>query len=110
MSGRKHREKGDRFELSLVKILLEAGIVARRTPLSGATSGTLGGFDISAEVDGRNFRIEAKHHRIGFARLYRWLDPVDLLVVKTDHAEPLAIMTLSKAIELLRASDTEQKS
>ena len=39
MSGKAPRQKGERFERSIVKALGEAGISARRVPLSGSAKG-----------------------------------------------------------------------
>jgi hypothetical protein len=53
---------------------------------------------------GRSHRIECKHHANGFARLYKWLNGVDFLVVRADRSEPLVVMPLASLIEIAKQS------
>lgn len=105
MAGRKHYQKGRRFERQIVNALLEAGLLATRVPLSGAAPGTKA--DVVMPMLGRDYRTEAKHHGQCFKRIYRWLEPVDLLIVRADRARPLAIMPLDLLIDLV--CETEGK-
>jgi Holliday junction resolvase len=50
MSGKSPRQKGDRLERELVKLLEAAGIPAKRVPLSGSARGYPG--DITATLPG----------------------------------------------------------
>src|SRR6266481_5922267 len=104
MSGRKHRQKGDRHERWLVNLLQEAGFAAERTPCSGAKRGSRfgGGYDVTWPLVGRDFMLEAKHHGNGFQRIYRWLDPVDMLIVKADFSADIAILRLSTLIDIAK--------
>lgn len=100
--GRRSRQKGDRNERGLVKALQLAGIAAERTPMSGAVRSTRfgGGYDVSIPLFNEDMKAECKHHGNGFQRLYKWLEPVDILIVRCDHAKPLAILKLDRLLEL----------
>jgi hypothetical protein len=107
--GRRSRQKGDRAERGLVKLLQLAGVAAERTPLSGAVRSTRfgGGYDVSIPLFGRELKSEVKHHANGFARLYKWLAPVDILIVRADHSEPLAVMPLKFLLEVAKAAEAK---
>jgi len=107
MGGRSSKQKGSRNERWLVKLLIEAGFKAERSPLSGALRSEKygGGCDIEVAMFGRPHRIEAKHYANGFQRLYKWLTGVDLLIVRADRSEPLVVMPLSTLIELAKQLD-----
>ena len=107
MAGRASKQKGSRNERGLVKLLLDAGFAAERSPLSGALRSSKygGGCDIEVSLFGRPHRIEAKHHANGFARLYKWLVGVDLLIVRADRSEPLVVMPLSSLIEIAKTAE-----
>ncbi len=102
--GRRSRQKGDRNERGLVKMLQLAGINALRTPLSGAVRSSRfgGGYDVHIPLFGRELRSELKHHANGFQRLYKWLAPVDILVVRADHSEPLVVLPLKLMLDIAR--------
>ncbi len=105
MSGRKHRQKGDRGERSVVNQLLDAGLPAYRCPLSGAAPGKFGGFDVAVSMLGRDIKIECKNHGNGFRRIYQWLAPVDVLMMRADRSEQLVTMRLELFVELVRAAE-----
>jgi Holliday junction resolvase len=107
MAGRASKQKGSRNERTLVKLLIEAGFAAERSPLSGALRSEKfgGGCDVEVPMFGRRHRIEAKHHANGFARLYKWLDGVDFLVVRADRSEPLVVMPLARLIEIAKQAE-----
>ena len=44
-------------------------------------------------------------HANGFARLYKWLIGVDLLVVRADRSEPLVVMPLSTLIAIAKTAE-----
>jgi len=114
MGGRSSKQKGSRNERALVKLLIEAGFAAEPSPLSGALRSEKfgGGCDVVVPLFGRPHRIECKHHANGFARLYKWLIGVDLLVVRADRSEPLVVMPLSSLIEIAKTAEQigEEKS
>jgi Holliday junction resolvase len=104
VSGRKHRQKGNRAERLLVRILRDHGFAAERVPLSGAARGRFGG-DVSLPLLGIDRRVEVKCRGNGFRKLYDWLDGADFLIVKADRREPLAIVPLKLAAEIAAAAE-----
>lgn len=94
--GKASRQKGDRFERAVVKLLNDAGIKAERVPLSGSAGGSFSG-DIKAELFGKPFVIEAKARGDGFKQLYDWLSGRDALVLRADRKEALVVVRLSQA-------------
>jgi len=97
MSGRAPRQKGDRAERAVVKALQEAGIEAKRVPLSGSAKGYPG--DVCALVGGRKVCLEVKA-RADFKTLYGWLQDRDGLILKGDRREPLIVMKLQTLLTL----------
>ena len=89
--GRASRQKGNREERALVRILQEYGFAAERVPLSGAARGRFGG-DLSVPLLGRDQRVESKVRANGFRELYAWLEGNDFLVVRADRREPLVVL------------------
>ena len=57
--GRASRDKGNRTERAIVRLLQEHGLAGERVPLSGAARGRFGG-DVSVPCLGRDLRGEAK--------------------------------------------------
>jgi Holliday junction resolvase len=97
--GRQSRQKGDRFERAIVRLLQDAGFGATRVPLSGSVGGKYSG-DISLPLLGRDLCIECKHRADGFRELYAWLEDRDLLIVKADRRDALVILPLKTAIDI----------
>jgi Holliday junction resolvase len=102
--GRASREKGNRAERALVRMLQEHSLAAERVPLSGAARGRFGG-DVSVPLLGIDRRIEVKARANGFVRLYDWLDGADFLVIKADRREPLVVVPLKLAAEIAAAAE-----
>lgn len=101
--GMKSKRKGYTAENQLVHTFRNAGVKAERCPLSGGAIGTRWrGFDLLADMFGRELRIENKILARGFQTLYKWIEPdtVDMLVIRADRSEPLAVVPLSMLIEL----------
>jgi Holliday junction resolvase len=88
--GRALRQKGNRTERAIVRLLQERGLAAERVPLSGAARGRFGG-DISVPVLGRDLCAEVKCRGNGFNRLYDWVKGRDLLIIRADRQEMLVI-------------------
>ena len=101
--GKASRQKGDRFERAVVKLLNEAGIPAERVPLSGSAGGSFSG-DIKAQLFGRPFVIEAKARGDGFKQLYEWLLERDVLVLRADRQECLVVLRLPLAVEIVNGT------
>ena len=99
MSGKPSRDKGCRFERSIVNAFKANDIEAKRVPLSGAADGFKG--DVLVEGKGKTYQLELKARQSGFKQLYGWLDGNDALVVKADRQEALVILPLSEFISLI---------
>ena len=95
MSGKKSRDKGYRGERNLVKLLNEAGIEARRIPLSGATW-------MKGDLVIENMKAEVKVRKEGFKRIYDWLSGNDLLFLKADRKDYLVVMRLDLFEKILK--------
>jgi Holliday junction resolvase len=88
--GKKSRDKGYRLEHELVQKLQEMGFLAERVPLSGGAGGSFTGDLIVG--DGR--RVEVKGRASGFKQIYKWLENVDFLFIRSDRKEWLVITRL----------------
>jgi Holliday junction resolvase len=100
MSGRHSRNKGARTERAIVRFLQDHGVAAEK--VSGLYKP---GPDLSVPVLGVDRRVEVKARSHGFAQLYSWLIDRDLLIVKSDRAEPLVILRLGLATEIAIAAE-----
>jgi len=96
---RASRDKGNRTERAIVRLLQDRGFAAERVPLSGAARGRFGG-DVSVPVLGIGRRVEDKCRGNGFRELYKWLDNADMLIVRADRREPLLVIPLKLAAEI----------
>jgi Holliday junction resolvase len=107
--GRASRQKGNRTERAIVRVLQARGFAAERVPLSGAARGRFGG-DISLPLFGIDRRVEVKCRADGFRELYRWLgDDVELLVVHADRREPLVVLRTKFAAEIAEIAEARHK-
>ena len=102
--GRASRDKGDRFERAVVRLLQDAGLGAERVPLSGSAGGSYSG-DLTVPILGRDLVVEAKARANGFARLYSWLEDRDVLIIKADRRDALVIMPLRLAADIANAAE-----
>jgi hypothetical protein len=102
--GRASRDKGNRTERAIVRLLQDHGLAAERVPLSGAARGRFGG-DISVPALGRDLRGEAKCRGNGFNRLYDWLGGNDFLVIRADRKPLLIVATLELAAQVVRMAE-----
>jgi Holliday junction resolvase len=94
--GNSSRDKGGRVERLIVRFLQECGFAARK--VSGMYKP---GEDFTVTARGRALRGEVKARADGFRELYSWLEDRDVLIVKADRKEPLAITRLSLAATLV---------
>jgi hypothetical protein len=97
MSGARHRRKGDRVERELVRLHTDIGVKAERYPLSGASRFRGSGHDLDVYVFGPDeaplvAEVKARKDGSGFATLDRWLGKYDVLFLRRDHAETLALV------------------
>jgi hypothetical protein len=102
--GRASRDKGNRFERAIARLLQDAGLAAERVPLSGSAGGSFKG-DLTAPLLGVDRIIEAKARRDGFRELYSWLESRDVLIVRADRKAPLCILPLNLAIQIAAAAE-----
>jgi hypothetical protein len=102
--GRASRDKGNRTERAIVRLLQERGLAGERVPLSGAARGRFGG-DIRVPALGRDLRGEAKCRGNGFNRLYDWLEGRDFLVIRADRKPLLVVVPLELAAEIVAAAE-----
>lgn len=93
MAGKKHREKGARFERAVVEALNSYNMNAKRVPLSGSAAGFKG--DVHFESKGKPRVAECKSRKSGFKVIREWLGENDVLAIKDDRTEPLIVMRLS---------------
>jgi Holliday junction resolvase len=107
--GRASRQKGNRTERAIVRLLQDRGLAAERVPLSGAARGRFGG-DVSVPLLGIDRRVEVKCRGNGFRELYAWLDGADFLVVKADRLEPLVVLPLKLAAEIAAIAERAKNS
>jgi|SRR6516165_6988425 len=106
--GRASRNKGNRTERAIVRLLRDRGLAGERVPLSGAARGRFGG-DISVPVLGRDLRGEAKARATAFGHLYRWLDGRDFLVIRADCKPLLVVARLELAADVVMAAERATK-
>jgi Holliday junction resolvase len=97
MSGTRHRRKGDRVERELVHLHTELGIKAERYPLSGASRFRGSGHDVDIYAFGTDAaplvaEVKARKNGAGFVTLEQWLGEYDVLFLRRDNAEPLALV------------------
>jgi Holliday junction resolvase len=107
--GRASRDKGNRTERAIVRLLQERGLAGERVPLSGAARGRFGG-DISVPALGRDLRGEAKCRGNGFNRLYDWLEGRDFLILRADRKPLLVVVKLELAAEVVMAAERAKGS
>ena len=103
--GRASRQKGDRFERTVVRLLQVAGLGAERMPLSGSVGGRYSG-DLTIPVLGVDRTVECKSRKDGFRELYSWLEGRDLLVVKSDRHEPLVVVPWKLAVQVATVAES----
>jgi hypothetical protein len=106
--GRASRDKGNRTERAIVRLLQDRGLAGERVPLSGAARGRFGG-DISVPALGRDLRGEAKCRGNGFNRLYDWLEGRDFLVLHADRKPLLVVVTLELAAQIVAMAERAKR-
>lgn len=107
------RQKGDRMERAMVRLLQEAGIAAERIPMSGSAGGSFCG-DLTVPIhtyglDGggtfyetHDRRFECKKRANGFRELYAWIAEHYGLIVAADRETPLVVLRISDFVELVK--------
>lgn len=100
--GKASRDKGANFERRVVHMFREYHFEAVRIPLSGAAEGFPGDVLVTVGWQEDPLRVECKKRADGFREIYRWLEGNDLLVIGADRKEPLAVMPLKLAVEIMQ--------
>ena len=108
MSGKRHRQKGDRIERELVRRHVDIGVAAERVPLSGAAGGSYSGdVDVFAFGPTRaplKTEVKARANGTGFVQLERWLGDNDVLFLRRDRAEPLVVLPWATWAKLVKVA------
>jgi hypothetical protein len=102
--GRASRDKGNRLERAVVRLLQDHGLGAERVPLSGSAGGSYSG-DLTVPILGRDLIVEAKARADGFVTLYSWLEGRDALIIKADRRDALVVLPLRVAAEIALAAE-----
>ena len=97
--GKSQRNKGARFERSIVNTAKEHGLKAVRVPLSGAATGFKDDVIIYAKDE---WRLEAKKRANGFKQIYDWKGEADALVIGADRKRPLIVLDMEDFFDLLK--------
>lgn len=101
--GKASRQKGDRFEGSVVDQFKAEGIVAQRVPLSGAAGGMFtGDVQFVSPRDGITRKIECKCRGRAWLDLYGWIVDNYALCIKRDRAETLVVLRMEDFLKLTR--------
>ncbi len=96
--GKRPKRKGTRAEREILKLLKEAGLEAKRVPLSGSAPGYPG--DLVAHLPGLGEVVVEVKARRRFG-LEGWLEGRGLLVLRPDRRPPLAVMRLEDLLKAL---------
>ena len=97
MSGRRHRDKGNRIEREIIARHKELGIKAERYPLSGASRFRGSGHDVDVYVFGPDSapavaEVKGRKDGAGFVTLEKWLGEFDALFLRRNNADPLIVL------------------
>ncbi len=95
----RQKQKGDRVENQMVKLLLDADIPAQRIPLSGQVGGLFSGDIRIAEQ--YTAEVKARKNGEGFATIQKWLGENDFLFLKQDRKSPIVVMTWERYLALM---------
>jgi len=87
---KKSRNKGSRIERELYHKLIERGYNVKRIDAKNNQLGIEDSYDLI--LDDKTIEVKARAN--GFKQLYQWLNPVDILVVKSDRNEFLVVQRL----------------
>jgi hypothetical protein len=98
--GKAPRRKGNRVEREVLALMREAGLEARRVPLSGSAPDYPGDLEVDLPGLGR-LVVEVKARKR--LALEAWLEGRGLLVLKPDRKPPLVVLPLEGLLALIRA-------
>ena len=89
------KEKGDRFERSILIEAESMGLKGYRNRMSRAQPGE--SWDLS--IAGR--RLECKKRKAGFKKISDWIEGNDGLILGADRGKPLVVIRLDDWLKLL---------
>jgi hypothetical protein len=97
MSGRGHRQKGDRIEREIVDRHRELGVHAERYPLSGASRFRGSGHDADIYLFGADAapikaEVKGRKNGAGFVTLENWIGGYDALFLRKDRTDPMVLI------------------
>jgi Holliday junction resolvase len=97
MSGRGHRQKGDRIEREIVERHSVMGIHAERYPLSGASHFRGSAHDVDIYLFGADraplkAEVKGRKNGAGFVTLESWLGEYDALFLRKDRTDPMILI------------------
>jgi hypothetical protein len=104
VKGKAPKRKGSRVEREVLALLKEAGLEARKVPLSGSAPGYPG--DLEVELPGLGKVVVEVKARKRLA-LEAWLEGRGLLVLKPDRRPPLAVLPLEALLRLAQTGKGE---
>jgi Holliday junction resolvase len=105
--GAMQRRKGGRIEREIVNLHKEEGVHAERVPLSGATHHNGAGHDVDVYPWGTQraplcCEVKGRGTGGGFKTIETWLADNDVLFLRRDNTEPLAVMPWRVYLRLIR--------
>lgn len=106
--GKQQRDAGLRFERKIVNLVKDAGLDAKRVPLSGAAEGFKG--DVIITTVHEELNAECKMRSGGFKFIYENLEGHDVLIVQQKFNKPLAIVDFDKFLQLLGGYDARDRT
>lgn len=106
----RQKEKGSRFERSIVKLITAAGFSAAKVPLSGGAGGE---FSDDIEMhwfagETARFECKARANGTGFATLYKWLGSCSGLFLKADRQPPLVVLRMEDFVDLMKKAHANE--
>ena len=97
MSGRGHRQKGDRIEREIVERHRSIGIHSERYPLSGASRFRGSAHDVDIYLFGTDqapikAEVKGRKNGAGFVTLENWIGEYDALFLRKDRTDPMVLI------------------
>lgn len=96
------RDKGAQFEGQVVRLAKEHGLKADRVPASDAAPVANGGILITPTFADRPWRGECKRRKELLAWLVTALDGCDLVALRADRDEAVALISLRTLMEMMQ--------
>jgi hypothetical protein len=104
VSGKRHKQKGDRAERAVRDAHTAHGIPCQRVPLSGAVAGF--GGDLSIFKGQFKGEVKSRRNAAGWRQVRDWLGINDFLFLREDGGDTCVVMKLDQYLRLLAHSLT----